>query len=366
MLKEGKFGVTEAVCLVTITCTVKVFFTSPTVLVRHVGTAAWYTTIISAATALIGFAFVYQLLKRFPGKNLPEIYDLSMGRAVGIVFSVLTAALFMADAGVFMREYSEVLRAYTYQETSTSSLVGALLIVTGLAAWQGLESIARLSKLAAYFLLAGYMVLLAFASREYHYDNIFPILGYGLDKSFFIGVQRCSVYAEVVVLAVVAASLQGLKNIKRAGVISIILSGLLIALGLLAQVLLFSYTAGRENSAPLYALARVIKYGEFFSRLDPIFIILWSMATMITVSVLFYTAVSLFCKTFRLLDTRPVIIPMIILLFVLAMVPRDFYTIVYGLIENARRFNWVIFFGLPLAALVTAVLRNKKDVSGNG
>jgi hypothetical protein len=68
MLKEGKFGAAEAVCLVTITCTVKIFFTSPAVLVRHVGTAAWYVTLISAITALIGFSFIYLLLSVFQVK----------------------------------------------------------------------------------------------------------------------------------------------------------------------------------------------------------------------------------------------------------------------------------------------------------
>jgi spore germination protein (amino acid permease) len=360
MLKEGKFGVTEAICLVTITCTVKIFFTSPAVLVKHVGTAAWYVTLISATTALIGFSFIYLLLKRFPGKNLPEIFDLTLSRAGGFLFSLIIAAFLMIDAGIFLREFSDVLRSYTFPSTSTSYIIGALVITVGLAAWLGLETIARVSKLAAYFLLAAFMALLIFGSREYHFDNLYPLLGYGLGKSVFIGTQRCSVYAEVIVLGISAASLQGIKNIKRAGVVSISLSGFLIALGLLAEVLMFSYTAAQAHTAPMYALARVIKYGDFFSRLDPLFIILWSIATVITISVLFYAAVSIFCQTMRLPDKRPVVIPLAVILYSLALAPRDFSTIVYGLIESARRFNWTAFFGLPLVALISAAVRNKR------
>lgn len=351
----------EAVCLVTITCTVKIFFTSPAVLVKHVGTSAWYVTLISAVTALVGFMFIYLLLKRFPGKNLPEIFNLSVGRAAGLLFSVIIAAVMMIEAGTFMREFSDVLRSYTFRDTSTGYIIGALAVSAGIAVWLGLESIARISKLAGYFLLAGFAMLLVFAFPDYHLDNIFPILGYGLGKSFFVGVQRCSVYAEVVVLAISAVSLQGLMNIKRAGVISIILSGLLIALGLLSEVLMFSYTTAHENAAPLYALARLIKYGDFFSRLDPLFIILWSVATIIAVSVLLYAAVSMFCQSFRLPDKRPVIVPMTIILYALAMAPRDFSSIVYGFIEGARKLNWSVYFGLPLAALLAAALRCKKD-----
>lgn len=360
MLKEGKFGISEAVCLITITCTVKIFFTSPAVLVKHVGTAAWYVTLISAGTALVGFMFVYLLLKRFQNKNLPEIFDMSVGRPVGVLFALLFVAMLIVNASIFLREFSDVLRAYTFKVTSTSYIIGAMVIAVAVAAWLGLESIARLAKLAAYFVLAGYIALLVFASSEYHYDNIYPILGYGLGRSVFIGMQRCSVYAEVVILAIVATSLQGINNIKRAGTISVILSGVFVAFGLLAEVLLFSYTTGQENSAPLYALARIIKYGDFFSRLDPIFIILWSMATVIAISVLFYAAVSMFCQSFKLPDKRPVIVPMVVLLYALAMAPSDFSAIVYGFIEAARKFNWAVYFGLPIIALVAAMIRNKK------
>ena len=361
MLKEGKFGFAEAVSLITVTCTVKIFFTSPAVLVKHVGSAAWYVTLISALTALVGFSFIYLLLKRFPGKNLAEIFDLTLGRPIAIVFSLVMAAFFMIDAGIFLREFSDVLRSYTYPETSTSYIIGALVLTAAIAVWLGLESIARIAKLASFFLLTGFVLLLILAVKEYQLDNIFPILGYGLGKSVVIGAQRSAVYSEVVVLGVVAASLQGIQNIKRAGVVSIILSGVLIALGLLAEVLMFSYTAAQENAAPLYALARVIKYGDFFSRLDPLFIILWSTATIITIAVLFYAAVSIFCQTFKLPDKRPVIVPMTVILYSIALAPKDFATIVYGLIESARKFNWTVFFGLPLVALVAAALRNKKE-----
>lgn len=170
----------------------------------------------------------------------------------------------MIEAGIFMREFSDVLRSYTFRDTFTGYIIGSLVISAGLAAWLGLESIARISKLAGYFLLTGFAMLLLLASSDYHIENIFPILGYGLKNSLVIGAQRCSVYAEVIVLGISAVSLQGIKNIKRAGVVSVILSSVLIALGLLSEVLMFSYSTAHENTAPMYALARIIKYSDFF------------------------------------------------------------------------------------------------------
>lgn len=361
MLKEGKFGIAEAVWLTVAAITAKVFFTSPAVLIEHVGTSAWYATLISAGTALIGFAFIYQLVKRFPNKNIAEIFDNSVGRTAGVAFSLIFASMFLFEASIYIREFSDVLRSYTFERTSTGLIIAAIVLAAMLAAYLGLESVARMTKLAAYFIMAGYLLLLLLGVKDYQFLNIFPLLGYGLGKTILVGMQRSSAYTEVAILGVFAVSLQGSKNLKRAGVLSLILSGLFISMGLLAEQFTFSYTSAKENAAPLFALARIIKYGDFLSRLDPLFMVLWTTATAITVSILFYASVSMFCQTFRLPDKRPVILPMTILLFALSVTPRDFSTVVFGLIEGLRGYGWTVFFGLPLIALVAAAFRKRKD-----
>lgn len=60
MIKEGKFGVQEAICLTWITIVSKVFFSSPAVLARLIGSTGWYATLISAAVALwVSVLFIY-------------------------------------------------------------------------------------------------------------------------------------------------------------------------------------------------------------------------------------------------------------------------------------------------------------------
>ena len=46
MTRDGKFGKTEAVCLLTITMTSKVFFSNPAAFISYVGNSAWYATLI--------------------------------------------------------------------------------------------------------------------------------------------------------------------------------------------------------------------------------------------------------------------------------------------------------------------------------
>ena len=63
-----------------------------------VGNVSWYMTLISTATAILGFTFIYLLLKRFPGWDIATIMKDTLGGFFGFVFSIALALylLFLA------------------------------------------------------------------------------------------------------------------------------------------------------------------------------------------------------------------------------------------------------------------------------
>lgn len=360
MINEGKFGVTEAVCLVTVSISSRILLASPSYVTRTLGTATWQMTLISAMITMVFFAFIYILLKRFPGKNIVEIYDLSLGRIIGFIFSFILMAFFLASAGMFMREFMDVLKVYVLPDTPISLILGSFVIVVTIAAFLGLETIARSATMIGYFSLFGYILLLLLGTNYYKVSHIFPILGYGIDRTFATGLMRCTVFEAVLVLAVFAGSLQGIKHIKKAGFISLALSGLIIASGTLCTMLTFEYTGMQEVVSPLFELSRIIKYGTFFERMDPLFLFIWILVTVITISILFYSSLSIYCQIFRMPDNRPVIIPMVILLFSIAILPRNVMDLITNYYEGLTTYGNIVFFILPMIALIVAILRKKR------
>jgi spore germination protein KB len=365
MIKEGKFGVQEAVSLTTITISGKVFFTSPALLADFVGTASWQVTIISSITAMIAFSFVFLLLKRFPDMDIVQIFNIVLGPVAGFIASIIFAAAFLQGAGTILREFSDVIKVYVYPETPQNIILISFIAGTVIAAYLGLETIARLSKLVVYIMLSAYILVLALSVKNYNITNLFPILGYGVDRTVIHGLMRSSAYDEVLIISVFAGSLQGAKYIKKAGFISLILSGCIIAVGLFCFTLAFQVETTQELTAPMYVLARGIKLGTFLQRMDPIFIFLWNFASFISVTILFYCAVSIYAKTFKLNDTRPVVVPMSVLLFLVAIFPKDFTSVIEGYVQKSRELGWTVFFGLPIIVLIIALIRKKKGGAKN-
>jgi hypothetical protein len=81
---------------------------------------------------------------------------------------------------------------------------------------------------------------------------------------------------------------------------------------------------------------------------------------LIAVSLELYIAASIYCKMFRIQNIKPVIIPFSIIMFTIAMIPKDFGTLISGYINLIAEYGWTVFYILPIIALIAAKLRGKK------
>ncbi|NMB96236.1 MAG: GerAB/ArcD/ProY family transporter, partial [Clostridiaceae bacterium] len=309
MIKEGNLGPQEAICLITITIVTRVFFTSPSVITRFVGSAGWLMTLISATTAMIIFYLVLLLLRKWPGKNIIEIYELSTGRYIGFIFSFALFAGFLIDSAALLREFTEVMKVYVLPISPPSYIMGIFFAGVFVVCIFGLEAQARLARVVAPVLLVSLIVVLLLAAKNYSLHRLNPIFGYGLDRVLLRGIRRNSVYGYAIITAVIAGSLQGIEHIKKIGYTSIIISGIIISVCVLCFSLTFPYYVAQEITSPLYEMVSLVDHGRFFQRLDPLFLFTWIIATLIAVTAEVYMAASIYCRMFRIQDIKPIIAP---------------------------------------------------------
>ncbi|WP_160674914.1 endospore germination permease [Clostridium sp. C8-1-8] len=348
-------------CLTVIIIVVKIYFVSPSGAIRAVGTATWYMTLISNITAMLGFLCIYLLLKRFPGKDLIFAFKASLGKVLGLIASLLLSIIILICAVALTREFSEVSKIYIIPKTPLTFHISLQLIIICILTYLGIETIARFAKLIAYFTLFSFIGIILLNYNHFDYSRLFPILGYGLKTTVTLGLKESSYYGEVVILGIVAGTLQDVKNLKKSGFISLLISGLLISVLYLSVTLIFRYGQSQEPTSVLYTLTEIIQLGFFFNRLDPIFIFSWSLGTLVSVSALFYCYLSSYCKAFNIDDMRPLILPSALVFFAISMIPKDLVSLM-SYIVIIRQYGWTVFFVIPLLALITSILRKKKVI----
>lgn len=359
MIKEGKFGTQEAVWLSTIVITAKVFYSSPAVIASILGNTGWYMTLISATTALIAFLFICRLLRRFPDMELTEIFDASMGKVLGFTFSMILCIYMLFLGSTSIAEFHEVMNVYVFPNSPAWYLNLIFVLSVAVFSILGLESMARMAKIISFFAVSGFIAVIVLGSQNYHITNLFPIFGYGLDKTALHGVLRSSAYGEILILAIFAKSFQGTKYIKKAGVLALILSGAVISTSILAFTLAFPYYTSQEITAPMYQLATLIDYGRFIQRIEPIFLFIWIISSLLSTTVVFYSFIWMFCKLFRIQDKKPIILAGSVLLFTSSFMHKDITSIILGGVQYSRMFGNVPLFLLPVIALITAFIRKK-------
>lgn len=359
-MKEGKFGIHEAICLSTTVLIAKVFYTSIRVIIKSTGTAAWYTTLVSCATSMLLFLLVCVLMQRFPGKNLIEIFETVTGKIIGKILGLIFCGYLIFYAGSNLREFLEMIKAYNLPYTAPSLILAAFFSAVIVMTYIGLEGIARVSCVCFYPIILGIAFILILAYPSYHIDYIFPIGGYGIAKTLYYGSLRSSAYDEVVFLAIVINSLHGVRNYKKAGLVSLLILGISVAAVVFCSLMAFEYTTSSENISALFQLARQIYFNRFFQRVESIFLLIWSISSIITVTAGFYLGISTYCKVFKIGNYRPLIFPFSFFTFMVVLIPKSLSELGDYNIAFIRQYGILIVYLIPILVLLISVILGKK------
>ncbi len=357
---EGTFGLYEAVCLTSIMMVTKIFYTSISLIIKIEGTSGWYGTIISCLTSLFLFSLIYILMKRFPNRDFTQIFELVLGRFVGKLLTLFFAAYLLFYAASNLREFIEMIKAYNLPYTPPSVLIFGFIAVCCIIAYYGLEGIARISGIFYIPVIIGIVIILILASPYYVTDYLKPYLGFGIKKTVITGLLRSSAYDEVIILAFIINSIHGLKTFKRAGYISILITGVTFSTNILCNVMAFMYTVGSENLSGLFELSRAIYFSRFVQRLESIFLFTWVIASLITVSIAFYLSINLYTKAFRIPSHRPLIFPFSFLMFMVALIPKNISEAVQANIHFIRQYSGFFVYLAPIFVLLISVVFRKR------
>lgn len=365
MNNEGNMGLFEAVCLTTLIMMNKIFYTSTAVLVKEVGTASWYATIISCIVSLLFFYLIYLLMKRFPGFNIIQIFEEVLGKISGKAIGILFCIYAVYYTGSNLREFVDMIKTYNFPYTPESFILVSIISVAILISYYGVESIGRISSLTLIPLIVCLGVLFILASSSYNANYLKPYFGYGFVNTLYIGFLRSSAYDEVVILFIIVNSIHGLKNLKKAGIISILLTGIIFSISYICYLLTFTYSVGKENISGLFELSKTIYFNRFFQRVESIFLITWIIPSIIATAIEFYISVSIYCKVFTIKEYRPLLLPFSFLTFIIAILPRNFSQVVQINMLVIRQYSMLLVYFIPTIVLIISILFKKKGGNAN-
>lgn len=359
MIKAGSFGPAEAIILLAISNIARVFLPYPRQLVEIGASASWMTPLVGLLAALAGFYVMYLVLRKNPDQTVIEITEQAFGPVVGILLNLVTVVFFIAVGAIFAREFAEALIIAALPRLPISIISLAYLSLGVLGAYLGIEALARTARLSYPYIFGGILLLLLALSPQWNTSNFFPVLGNGPLKVFGLGTFSTAGVTEIIFAAVIIQSMGGIHNFRLVGYRSMLLGFASLIAVLLVINLTFNWNTMAENTLPFYRMARNIYLGRFFQRVESVFVIIWSVVAFIKIAVTLYGAAVALTRTLKLPDYRPLLWPLIVIMFMLSLLPPDLPTAVKLDADWLRSYALIPNYLLPLMILAALCLRRR-------
>ncbi|MBV4419191.1 spore germination protein [Clostridium tyrobutyricum] len=365
MIREGNMGLFETLSIIMILITNKMCYSSTSILIYKVGTAAWYGTIISCIISILFFLVICSFMKKFPGHNLLSIFEIVLGKFFGKIVSLIFSIYFLLYSAYNLREFVDMLQSYVFPKAPNTILIISILITAVIIIHFGLECIGRISLTIILPVVLGLICMFLLAYPNYYFGNIYPFWGYGIFNTLKFGFLRSSAYSEVIAVLFMINSIHGLKEAKKAGIISLIFAGTLVSISTICHLMAFNYLEGGENISGIYELLRIIYINRFVERVESIFLLIIIIPTIMNITISMYISISTYCHVFTIKNINPLVIPFTILCFICAIFPKNFAELLENYLIFIKQYSLILNYLIPIFIFIISVVFRRGEKKSN-
>ncbi|MFZ5652446.1 MAG: GerAB/ArcD/ProY family transporter [Bacillota bacterium] len=351
-----KFGMAEAVVMLTMSAMARIFLPFPRSLVDVSGPAAWLSGVAGLAFALLQAAIFYYALKPHPQKDILDVTREALGKFAGTAANLIYAFYFLMVVASFVRNFSETLLVSALPRTPISVVSISYILMAMFGSYIGLEAMARAARITYPFVVGGIGILLLGLYPRWDYTNLFPILGNGPVEVFITGGFFSGMVSEILLAAVIVRSFHNWGDFGLIVSRAMLMGFGYLTLLLAVYILTVSYNAAQELTLPFYSLSRLIYLGRFFQRVEAIFIVIWGFIAILKISLTLFASAYVLARTFRLPDYRPLTWPLAVIVFSVGFIPPDLPS---SLTADKYLRTWAVLptVIIPIAVLVAARFR---------
>ncbi len=263
----------------------------PGTLASRGGMAGWLSPLIAFVPTLIYFAFVKKMFDGAGGdEGLGDIINRALGRRLGGVFAVVTAAWLSVYSGFILRSGVERLLSTIYSNAGKPFFLITMAAVCTAAA---LGEIRRQARAAHFFFLIFVAVMtavLVFAVPNIEPGNIWPPNVTKLGGPAAAAVQVVNVMTTSLYAAFHLGSMRREERVMKRAAIWTASACIMISLMLAAIIGILGPELSKTVQYPFFVMIRNISFLRLVERIEPVIIVLWIITDYVFVSMLLSSA----------------------------------------------------------------------------
>jgi spore germination protein KB len=282
---------------------------------------AWISILMALSAGYILLACVLYLNKQYPGLTFIEYSRKAIGNWLTLllaipylIFITMMVSFIVIDIGGFFT--TAMLR-----ETPSYAFHALILLTASLTARAGIEVMARMFPLLLFVMFGSTIIVLLFASPQFHPGNLLPVMPNGfkpiLHGAFFLyGFP----YGELVLMATLLPFVRQEKEsaLVKYMMYALLINGLSLLIVTVCTIMTFGPLSG-ELKFSVFMIARIINVQDFIERIESVIgLSLIAASYMKTTIALFVLNLSI-SHLLKLKDNRILFFPLTMICFLLTL-----------------------------------------------
>ena len=302
---------------------------------------------------------ISHLLKKFPGRDILDISEFLGGRALKVTIGFVYMALVILLTTMVIKNLSETLKIIYFKTSPILYIVLFFIVSSIICSRYPIKVLAKANLIITPIIFLSVIIILLSSIKNFMPQRIFPILGYGIDRTFFSGLSNIFSFSGILYLLFLPPLLDKPEKLKRMSVVAVTISAIYLFLSVTCLLLSLSFTLNSDESFSLYVLTRSLEYGRFIQRVDAVFILIWIIAIISYINLPISMFIYIFKKLTNITDTKSISYSVNLFILALSIIPIE-YAIFTNIIGKIVQYSFlIIFFAVSLPILILANLKLK-------
>jgi spore germination protein KB len=285
---------------------------------------SWMSLLLAAAGSIPMVLVYARLIRLNPGMGLFDMMEMLLGKVGGKVAVALMAWYALHVGSMVMRNFSEFIEIIAMPETPQLPIIIGMMLVTAYMAKCGVETLGRWA-LGTFVLIPVVVTLTVLLSLTcMDLTNLQPVMSHTPGEIAKSSLMLFAFpFAETVMLLAVANGIKKADSPYKLYLGALLLGTLMLLVVLIRNIALLGAPIMRAEYFPSYAMARVIRLGNFLSRIEISISVNFVLGGIVKISLCFLAAAKGVARLFALPDYRRVVMPVGLLMVALCAIVFD-------------------------------------------
>lgn len=187
-MNYSKIGSIEAIFLIVVVILNHIVLNLPKTLLDACGSSTSLNVIYISILVFIFLYFVIKLFKNFSNHDILDISEFLGGKVLRNIIGILFIAYFSIVSATLLANFSSILKLVYFSKVPIYILLILFLAVAVFANKLGSNTIIKANLIIVPLVMINLIIAFFAIFPRFVPERIFPILGYGLDETFF---SRC-------------------------------------------------------------------------------------------------------------------------------------------------------------------------------